>query len=87
MLVYLNWRAVSPFFSKREKDWAQIYNEIKACGKSSQRRHSYRFSGEFNFSHYITAKNYIICLPAHIIGLGLAIMALIMNNKLCKNLV
>lgn len=30
MLVYLNWKAVSPFFSERKIDGAQIYNEIKA---------------------------------------------------------
>ena len=86
MLVYLKWRAVSPFFSKRKKDGAQIYNEIRLEEKNRAKGDILIVSQE-NFSHYITAKNYIICLPAHIIGLGLAIMALIMNNKLCKNLV
>ena len=68
-------------------DGPQIFNEIKACGKSSQRRHSYRFSGEFNFSHYITAKNYIICLAAYIISLGLAITTLIITMTKLSNLI
>ena len=33
MLVYLHWRVVSPFYSIRKKDGAQIYNEIKARAK------------------------------------------------------
>ena len=37
--------------------------------------------------HIILTQRITSCLPAHTIGLGLAIMALIMNNKLCENLV
>ena len=66
---------MSPFYSIRKKDGAQIYNEIKVRAK-----------GDILI---VSQKNLIfhIILPAHIIGLGLAFMALIMNNKLCKNLV
>ena len=74
---------VSPFHSIRKKDGAQIYNEIKARAKGD----ILIVSQKNLIFHIILSQRIILCLPAHIIGLGLAIMALIMNNKLCKNLV